>query len=174
MGRHRVATSLAILTCSGLLWSCGRGFSNPTAPSADSSDVQPAAASISNHLFLQSSSIEETGRNSTGQWLYKATTVVRNQITTGLTVTAYQVQIITGTTGVANGSTAPYVWVPAYASQNLVLTFASGTHLQLGTLTWNVKVGYKDRYGNTGSVSGQFTDDPCYGCWDYSLAHVAR
>jgi hypothetical protein len=170
MRARSVATIVSLVGFSGsLLVSCSGTANNPVAPGSISAD-QPADAAISNYLYLQSSYIEEVGRNSAGQWLYKATTVVRNQTARGVTVTIYRIQITAGAT--VGKSTAPYVWIPAYSSQNLALTLASGTRLQMGTLTWSVTIGYKDKYGNAGSVSGEFSDNPCYGCWDYSVAHV--
>jgi hypothetical protein len=163
--------ALAVLCCA-VFASCSKSANSPTAPSTVSGNLQPAPSTIY-YLHMVSSGIEEVGRNSFGRWLYKVTTLVRNQSGVGLTVTAYEAQVITGSTVVASGNSAPYLLVPAYANQNLTLSISSATRLQVGTLTWNVHVGYRDKYGNTGSVSGQFTDNPCYGCWDYSVGHVS-
>jgi hypothetical protein len=158
--------------CCAVFASCNKAADGPVVPSAVGGNLQPAPSAIY-YLHLDSSSIEEVGRDSVGQWLYTVTTLVRNQSAAGLTVTAYRVQVITGPTALASANSASYVLIPAYSNQDVVLTLSTSARLQVGTLTWNVQVGYRDKYGNTGSVGGQFTDNPCYGCWDYSVGHVS-
>jgi hypothetical protein len=53
------------------------------------------------------------------------------------------------------------------ASSPTAPSVTSGTRLNLYALVSNLKVGFKDKYGNTGSVSGTFGNPACLGCWDY-------
>jgi hypothetical protein len=102
-----------------------------------------------------------------GHYLNKLTTSVRNYGVTDVRVTNYQVQVLWGSTIAATKSTAHTCWsqrIPAAASySHLPAQFVSVGSPSSRT----TKVGYKDKYGNTGSVSATYINDGCPGCWDY-------
>jgi hypothetical protein len=164
--RIHAGAAIAALLLGGLLSSCSGSQANgPTAPSGASANVQTDAVTSSlANLQITSVGVSDGGQNASGQWRYNVTVSLHDTNSVDVTVTNIEVQAWAGSTLIGAASIAPTLWIPANSSRNASLVLASSTHIQASAITPYVTVTFKDRNGNTGSVSSM---DPCLGCWDY-------
>jgi hypothetical protein len=164
--RIRAVAPIAAILVSAVLSSCSNGrASSPLAPSGATDSAQTAAVTSSlANLQITSVDVSDSGQNALGRWRYNVTVSLHDTTGVDVIVTNIDVQAFAGSTLIGTASIAPMLLIPANSSRDTVVVLASSMHVLVSAVTPYVTVTFRDKNGNTGSVS---STSPCYGCWDY-------